>query len=430
MKKKSRVWNQPSKRQAEVLEFVTKFRREKRYSPSLGEIAYSFGVSIPTIHQHVSSLRKKNLIISQKGKKRSIQILDNHKEDAVEIPLLGVIAAGDPIEAIEESKTISVPKSQLSKTGEHFALRVSGESMIDEGIFDGDTVIIKRQSTAEDGETVVALLNGNEVTLKKIYKEKTKFRLQPANPKLKPIYTKELQIQGKVVSVIRTFEELKNKTIVGKRIAQEKIKLTTKNILKEWINTIQNMDCLVGLEQIPDSSINLIITDPPYGISRELNCKGQRLGTTAKLNFNFGEWDKFNENWFEVALKKTRGWIMTFCGKKDVGYFIEKLEKSKFVGIDVIVWQKPDPVPLNAKSRFLNAWEAIVVGKKPGATWNSDYEHNIIKVQAPKGKNRIHPTQKPVSLIKRLIDLTTKKGELILDPFTGIVTTAIACIEA
>jgi len=174
----------------------------------------------------------------------------------------------------------------------------------------------------------------------------------------------------------------------------------------------------------------LIITDPPYGISRELNCKGQRLGTTAKLNFNFGEWDKLNNDWFDIALKKTRGWMMTFCAKKDIGFFINSLEKNGFIAVDVLVWQKPDPIPLNAKSRFLNAWEAIVIGKKPGAIWNSTYEHNIIKFQAPKGKNRFHPTQKPVELIKKLINLTTNAGDIVLDPFMGSGTTAVACIEA
>jgi DNA modification methylase len=190
------------------------------------------------------------------------------------------------------------------------------------------------------------------------------------------------------------------------------------------------MDCLTGLEHIPDMSVDLVLTDPPYGISKELNCKGKRLGSTAKLDFNFGEWDTFSKEWFHVATKKTKGWMMSFCAKKDVGFFIDTLEKSGFIAVDVLVWQKPDPVPLNAKSRFLNAWEAVVIGKRPGSTWNSTYEHNIIKCQAPKGKNRFHPTQKPVELIKKLIELSTNEGDLVLDPFMGSGTTAVACIES
>jgi DNA modification methylase len=202
-----------------------------------------------------------------------------------------------------------------------------------------------------------------------------------------------------------------------------------KETLRKWTNTIQCVNCIDALKQMPDDSVDLIIADPPYGISRNLNCKGKRLGTTAKLDFNFGEWDKFEKEWFGLAVHKTRGWMMTFCAKKDVGHFIDVLEKNKFIAVDVLVWQKPDPVPLNAKSRFLNAWEAVVIGKKPGAYWGSKYEHNIIKVQAPKGKNRVHPTQKPVELIKKLVALTTKKGDLVLDPFMGSGTTAAACVE-
>ncbi|MFA6919239.1 MAG: site-specific DNA-methyltransferase [Patescibacteria group bacterium] len=199
--------------------------------------------------------------------------------------------------------------------------------------------------------------------------------------------------------------------------------------MKNWINTIQNMDCVIGLKKIPNNFVDLILTDPPYGISRELNCKNKRLGTTAKLNFNFGEWDKFNKEWFDIAIKKTRGWIISFCAKKDIGFYWEILEKNDFKAIDVIVWQKPDPIPLNGKTKMLNAWEAAIIGKKAGADFNGRCQHNIFKYQAPKGKNRIHPTQKPIGLMEELILLTTKKGGLVLDPFMGSGSTAVACIK-
>ncbi len=196
---------------------------------------------------------------------------------------------------------------------------------------------------------------------------------------------------------------------------------------EDKINIIQCKDCLKGIKEIPDGYVDLIITDPPYGISKELNCKGKKLGTTAKLDFNFGEWDKFNHKWAELAISKTKGWFISFCAKKDIGFFWNILEKNGFIAIDSLVWQKPDPLPLNAKSRFLNAWESAIIGKKPGSTWNSKYEHNIIKTQAPKGKDRIHPTQKPLTLIMKLIELTTNKGDIVLDPFMGSGTTAVAC---
>jgi DNA modification methylase len=199
------------------------------------------------------------------------------------------------------------------------------------------------------------------------------------------------------------------------------------DIIKTWLNTIQCVDCIEGLKKLPDNSIDLLIADPPYGISKKLNCKGKRLGTTAKLDFEFGEWDKFNKKWLEIAIPKIKGWFISFCAKKDLGVYWNALEHDGFIAVDAIVWQKPDPLPLNAKSRFLNAWEVAVVGKMPGATWNSNYEHNIFKFQAPKGKDRIHPTQKPLELMKKLIELTTDKGDLVIDPFMGSGTTAVAC---
>ena len=196
-----------TKRQKQILDYVTKYIKENDYAPSLEEIRRHFRLSsIATVHQHIETLREKGYLKKIENQPRSIKLNEKTKKsDLVKIPLLGIIAAGEPIEAIEDKETIKVPKSQLSKSGEHFALRVGGDSMIDEGIFNGDIVVIRRQPVAENGETVVALINDNEVTLKKIYREKNRFRLQPANPNLKPIFTKELIIQGKVVSVIRFF---------------------------------------------------------------------------------------------------------------------------------------------------------------------------------------------------------------------------------
>jgi len=198
-----------TKRQKQTLDFVRKYITKYDYAPSLDEIKNHLHLSsVSTAHFHIKKLQNSGLLEKQYNKPRSIDIYENDK--MVNIPLLGVIAAGQPIETIEDKKTITVSQSQLSKSGEHYALRVKGNSMIEEGIFNGDTVIIRKQSDAENGETVVALLNGNEATLKKIYKEKNGFRLQPANLNIKPIFTKGLIVQGKVVSVIRNFEELKN----------------------------------------------------------------------------------------------------------------------------------------------------------------------------------------------------------------------------
>ena len=194
----------PSKRQAEILQFITEFQREKTYSPSLGEIANYFGVSIPTIHQHISYLRKKTLLSANKGKRRSIQTFNDQKKDLVEIPLMGLIAAGGPIEAIKNPEPIEIPRSILSKGANHYALRVTGTSMIEEGISDGDIVIVREQQTVDNGEKAVAYLpDKNAVTLKKIYKEPRRTKLVPANQYMKPFYETNVEIQGKVIGVLR-----------------------------------------------------------------------------------------------------------------------------------------------------------------------------------------------------------------------------------
>src|SRR3990170_442878 len=205
MEKKSIVGiGKPSKRQAEILQFISKFRGGKGYAPSLSEIAGNFKVSVPTIHQHVSYLRQKNLLTTEKGKRRSIQALNNKKSGTVEIPLMGLIAAGGPIEAIRDPRPIEVPRNMISAGANFYALKIAGTSMIEDGIFDGDIVIVRDQPTVDDGEKAVAYLPDKDaVTLKRIYREKGKIKLVPANQKMKPFYETNVEIQGKVAGVIR-----------------------------------------------------------------------------------------------------------------------------------------------------------------------------------------------------------------------------------
>ena len=199
-------------KQKQIMEYLKKCLKKNGYSPSLEEMGRHFGLVKSTVHKHIENLKEKGYLNKTDYQARAIELPKNKKtSELIEIPLLGTIAAGQPIEAIEDKKTIKVQQNLLSKSGEHFALKVQGNSMIEDGISDGDTVIIRKQPTAENGETAVAVLNGNEVTLKKIFKEKNGFRLQPANSSLKPIFAKELEIQGKVISVIRRFEDLKER---------------------------------------------------------------------------------------------------------------------------------------------------------------------------------------------------------------------------
>ncbi len=194
----------PSKRQAEVLKFILEFRHKKGYAPSLAEIAENFNVSVPTIHQHVYYLRQKNLLTTERGKGRSIRTLNTHKSGTVEIPLMGLIAAGGPIEAIRDPRPIEVPRNMLSVGANYYALKIAGTSMIEDGIFDGDIVIVRDQPTVENGEKAVAYLPDKDaVTLKRIYREKHRIKLVPANQKMKPFYETNVEIQGKVVGVLR-----------------------------------------------------------------------------------------------------------------------------------------------------------------------------------------------------------------------------------
>lgn len=208
MEKKSSVWTaKPSKRQAEILKFVAGFQRRNGYSPSLAEIAGHFDISIPTVHQHISYLRKKKLVASLKGKRRSILPFNDQKSDLVEIPLMGIISAGGPIEAIRNPEPIEVPRNMLTRSANHYALRVSGTSMIEEGIFDGDVVIVREQSVVDNGEkAVVYLPDRDAVTLKKVYRERNRIKLVPANKIMKPFCEKNVEVQGKVVGVLRKYE--------------------------------------------------------------------------------------------------------------------------------------------------------------------------------------------------------------------------------
>jgi DNA (cytosine-5)-methyltransferase 1 len=192
---------QLTKKQAEVLDYIKKFYQKNNYSPALSNIAEYFNVSIPTIHQHVDCLKRKGYLKTQKGIKHSIQTTNVNK--VFNIPLIGTIAAGQPIEAIEDfQELISVSNTNIKNEKDYYALRVAGNSMIDEGIFDGDTVIIKKQSVAENGQTVVAIIDDEQATLKKLYRENGKFRLQPRNPNMKPLFRTEVEIRGIVVQVI------------------------------------------------------------------------------------------------------------------------------------------------------------------------------------------------------------------------------------
>lgn len=195
-----------TKRQAEILAYITDYILEHNYAPSYREIGQHFDLSsTATIAEHVESLKQKGYLSHEENLARSIQV--NHLEDTkpgfFNIPLLGVIAAGRPIEAIQTNETIDIPRDMMGHN--IYALRVKGESMIEDGILSGDYVIIEQGKAVQNGDIVVALIDRENATLKRFYKEKDRIRLQPANSTMNPIYVKKVDIQGKAKGLIRKF---------------------------------------------------------------------------------------------------------------------------------------------------------------------------------------------------------------------------------
>ena len=193
-------------RQMEILRFIHNYRDRFGYSPTMQEIGDHLHLTKVTVFEHVGALEGKGALTrGAKHKARSLQVAADFEfpeQKPTRLPLVGRIAAGLPIEAIEDAETLDL-EEVFEGPGDRFVLRVNGDSMIDEQIRDGDYVICERRSTARDGETVVALLDDGEATLKKLYRDGGRIRLQPANPDFDPIYTDQVDVQGVVIGVLR-----------------------------------------------------------------------------------------------------------------------------------------------------------------------------------------------------------------------------------
>ena len=197
-------------RQQEILTYIKKYSAMHGYPPAIREICAGVGLSSPaTVFVHIKNLEKNGCIKSTNNKFRTIEILvDNEylekNEDVIKVPLLGKITAGNPITAIEQpDEYFDLPASLMPKSGEVFTLHVSGESMINKGIYDNDYVIVKRQNDAKNGDIVVAMTDENEVTLKTFYKEKDHIRLQPENDTMEPLIFPNITILGKAIGLYR-----------------------------------------------------------------------------------------------------------------------------------------------------------------------------------------------------------------------------------
>jgi repressor LexA len=197
-----------TRRQREIYDFIRGFVEEKGYSPSLEEIGAAFGLSsVATVHKHVQHLVEKRFLRKAWNRSRSVEPVEPASGASLALPLLGSIAAGSPIEAIEVAETIEVPRELVPRRGESFVLRVRGNSMIEEQIRDGDYVIVESRPEARDGETVVALIRGEDATLKKFYRRGPLIRLEPANAALRALEVpaRDVQVRGVVRGLLRRY---------------------------------------------------------------------------------------------------------------------------------------------------------------------------------------------------------------------------------
>jgi len=203
-----------TRRQREVYDYISEFVQKRGYSPSFEEIGEGLGLSsLATVHKHISNLEKKGLLTRDYNRSRSIDLLPPKGRlkqamainSSVVLPLVGRIAAGQPIEAIENQSTISL--ADFVKSKEVFVLEVRGESMQDEHILDGDYVLVEKSKTAHNGDIVVALVDGSDATLKRLYREGDNIRLQPSNAAMRPIIVPaaSVEVQGRVIGVLRKY---------------------------------------------------------------------------------------------------------------------------------------------------------------------------------------------------------------------------------
>ena len=249
------------------------------------------------------------------GRARGIQI-SNSISKLIKIPLLGTIAAGQPIEAIEEKETIAVPKSKIPLSSEIYALRVVGNSMIDENINDGDVVLVRRQETAENGQKVVALIDNHEATLKKFYRERGHIRLQPSNKSMEPLIFrngKDVSIQGVVLDVVR--EETPISVIFPE------IKTEIRPYKKLPLNEILCGDAIEEMHKIPDNSIDMTFADPPFNLNKKYgNYKDKKTA---------GDYIRWCEKWLSemVRITKPTGSILVHNIPKWLTYFANHLNK-------------------------------------------------------------------------------------------------------
>ena len=422
-------------KQKKIIDYVIYFCNKYRYAPSLEEIKKQFKLkSLATIHQHITTLIKKGYLAKKDNQPRSIYPIKQRFEK-IEIPLLGIISAGEPIEALLNPEPLSVPQSMVSQQGLYYGLKVKGNSMIEDKIYDGDTIVVKRQETAENGQRVVALINGNEVTLKKIFKEKSGFRLQPSNSSMKPIYSNNVIIQGIFVGVVPT-QNINKPDITSPQVQKPIFEL----------DRIITGDVLETMERIPDNSIHLAITSPPYNVGKNYDNHNDRMNYQDYLN------------WLELIWRQTKRVLVSGgrfalniapTGIKDFvpihHDFINQMRKIGMKFRTEIVWYKQTMLKRTAWGSFkspsnphiIPSWEYVFIFTKDkdrldGSNSYADisreefmtFSDGFWKI-SPETKRNGHPAPFPEELIYRLIKFYSYKENTVLDMFGGTGTVAL-----
>ena len=433
-----------TEKQKQILDYIENYIEQNNYAPSLEKIKRHFKLSsFGTIHQHVKSLKVKGYL---KNEAHTIELIAKKETtELMSIPLLGTIAAGQPIEAIENKETIAVSKNKIPSSSKVYALRVTGESMVDENINDGDIILIKHQETAENGQKVVALLNGNEATLKTFYKEKNQIRLQPANKSMQPIVLRSnhnISIQGIVIDVIQRGSQTP--------FNFPEVKAEVKQYKKLPLNEILCGDAIEEMRKIPSDSVDMTFADPPFNLNKKYGNYKDKKATDDYI--------KWCELWLSemVRITKPTGSILVHNIPKWLTYYANHLNKIAIFK-HWIAWDSMS-IPLgktllpahygilfytkisrgfkfhelrspHKKCRTCGKMIKDYGGKKsqinPYGTLLSDVWADIHRIRH-NARRDAHPCQLPEPLLERLMLMTTDEDDIVLDPFIGAGTTALA----